>query len=36
MRGVQFPKPARLKAICETLGVEQNALGTESHVGLKH
>ncbi|GAB1716199.1 MAG: hypothetical protein NTAFB05_12410 [Nitrobacter sp.] len=32
MRGIQFPKPARLKAICETLGVEQKVLGTEVHV----
>jgi hypothetical protein len=36
MRGVQFPKPARLKAICETLGIDERALGTEVHVGLKH
>jgi transcriptional regulator with XRE-family HTH domain len=36
MRGIQFPKPARLKAICETLGVAESALGTEVHVGMKH
>ncbi len=36
MRGIQYPKPLRLKAICETLGVEAKALGTEVHVGSKH
>jgi transcriptional regulator with XRE-family HTH domain len=27
MRGIQFPDPSRLKAICDTLGVEEKALG---------
>jgi transcriptional regulator with XRE-family HTH domain len=36
MRGIQYPKPLRLKAICETLGVEEKALGSQVHVGLKH
>ena len=36
MRGIQFPKPARLKAICETLGIEAKTLATEVHVGMKH
>lgn len=27
MRGIQFPDPSRLKAICVTLGVEEKALG---------
>jgi len=26
MRGIQFPDPLRLKAICDTLGVEEKAL----------
>ncbi|WP_425907004.1 hypothetical protein [Nitrobacter sp. TKz-YC02] len=26
MRGIQFPDPSRLKAICDTLGVEEKAL----------
>lgn len=36
MRGIQFPKPARLKAICETLGVDEKAFGPVVHVGVKH
>lgn len=36
MRGIQFPNRSRLKAICETLGVEEKALGNEVHVGVKH
>jgi hypothetical protein len=36
MRGVQFPDRPHLKAICDALGVEENALGTEVLVGLKH
>jgi transcriptional regulator with XRE-family HTH domain len=27
MRGIQFPDSSRLKAICDTLGVEGKALG---------
>ncbi|WP_347263530.1 hypothetical protein [Nitrobacter sp.] len=36
MRGIRFPDPSRLKAICETLGVEEKALKAEAHAGVRH